>query len=607
MSDDQSLERQELLKYFRDETSELLDRIDADLLRLEAYAGAEPDAELVASLFRALHTIKGNAGMLDFHDVARVAHALENVVDLLRRGGLVLGGESVELLFEGRDLLTATIRSGLEEIDSPIGLRKYLSRLDSLLLEHEQITLGLDEAAGPAEAAMAQAVVDAFLSAEPARVPLQPAMDGAEREPVRPVPQRPMTTHRTETVRVDVERLDLLMNLVGELVINRTRIADIAATFARSLGNRANGHAGLETLAKELAESAALLGRTTNEIQESIMKVRMIPIGTVFERFPRLVRDLARSRNKEVELVIEGADTDLDKTIVDHIGEPLLHLVRNCIDHGVEEPRVREANGKVRAGRIRLGAFHEGNQIIIEVEDDGAGIDLVKVRDRAIRLGLVAENDTRTERELMQLIFFPGFTTAEHVDDVSGRGVGMDVVKRTVLGLKGSFETDSTRGAGTRFTIKLPLTLAIIEALLVSVGTELYAIPLDAVIESQRVDPTEVRFLHGGEVITVRDVVIPLIRLGDFLGVATRRQPTDKVMIVIVGVGGRQVGLVVDGFQGEQEIVIKPLSDIVGRVAGISGATILGNGSISLILDVHTLIAAVYEGGKGARAEFSAV
>jgi two-component system chemotaxis sensor kinase CheA len=261
----------------------------------------------------------------------------------------------------------------------------------------------------------------------------------------------------------------------------------------------------------------------------------------------------------------------------------------------------------VRAGRIRLGAFHEGNQIIIEVEDDGAGIDLVKVRDRAIRLGLVAENDTRTERELMQLIFFPGFTTAEHVDDVSGRGVGMDVVKRTVLGLKGSFETDSTRGAGTRFTIKLPLTLAIIEALLVSVGTELYAIPLDAVIESQRVDPTEVRFLHGGEVITVRDVVIPLIRLGDFLGVATRRQPTDKVMIVIVGVGGRQVGLVVDGFQGEQEIVIKPLSDIVGRVAGISGATILGNGSISLILDVHTLIAAVYEGGKGARAEFSAV
>ena len=303
------------------------------------------------------------------------------------------------------------------------------------------------------------------------------------------------------------------MNLVGELVINRTRISDIALNLTRVLGNHGNGTASLESLAKQLAESAALLGRTTNEIQESIMKVRMIPIGTVFERFPRLVRDLARSRNKEVDLVIEGAETDLDKTIVDHIGEPLLHLVRNCIDHGIEEPRVREARGKPRAGKIRLRAFHEGNQIIIEVEDDGAGIDLTKVRERAIRQGLVAENDTRSERELMQLIFFPGFTTAEHVDDVSGRGVGMDVVKRTVIGLKGSFETDSARTLGTKFTIKLPLTLAIIQALLVSVGTELYAIPLDAVIESQRIDPTDLRLLHGGEVITVRGVVIPLIRL----------------------------------------------------------------------------------------------
>jgi two-component system chemotaxis sensor kinase CheA len=207
----------------------------------------------------------------------------------------------------------------------------------------------------------------------------------------------------------------------------------------------------------------------------------------------------------------------------------------------------------------------------------------------------------------MQLIFFPGFSTAEHIDDVSGRGVGMDVVKRTVLGLKGSFETDSLRGFGTKFTIKLPLTLAIIQALLVSVGSELYAIPLDAVIESQRVDPSDLRYLHGGEVITVRGVVIPLIRLADFLGVPPRRGAADKIMIVIVGVGGRQIGLVVDGFQGEQEIVIKPLSDVVGRIAGISGATILGNGSISLILDVHTLAGAVHEGGQGARAEFTAV
>jgi two-component system, chemotaxis family, sensor kinase CheA len=602
---DESLERAELLKYFRDETSELLERIDADLLLLETLLG-EPvvDAELVASLFRALHTIKGNAGMLEFYDVARVSHALENVVDLVRNGRLDLTVESIELLFEGRDLLTTTIQSGIEGAESPMGLRKYLQRLDNLLLANEQAIAEEAAQAGPVDLDAAQAVVDAFLTGAPAAAPA-PAPEPATR--ARPAAPRPSTAPRTETVRVDVERLDLLMNLVGELVINRTRIADIAATFSRTLANRSNEGSSLDALAKELAESAALLGRTTNEIQESIMKVRMIPIGTVFERFPRLIRDLARSRNKEVELIIEGAETDLDKTIVDHIGEPLLHLVRNCIDHGIEDPRTREARGKPRAGTIRLGAFHEGNQIIIEVEDDGAGIDLPKVRERAVRLGLLTDGEARTERELIQLIFFPGFTTAEHVDDVSGRGVGMDVVKRTILGLKGSFETDSIRGVRTKFTIKLPLTLAIIEALLVRVGSELYAIPLDAVIESQRIDPDELRVLHGGEVITVRGVVIPLIRLADFLGVPSDRRPSDKVMIVIVGVGGRQIGLVVDGFQGEQEIVIKPLADVVGRIPGISGATILGNGSISLILDVHTLVAAAHDGDQSAHAEFSVV
>ncbi len=606
---DEQAEREELLKYFRDETAELLARIDADLLRMESFAGlTDLDAELVGSLFRGLHTIKGNAGMLDFHDVARVAHALENVVDLLRNRSLDLTVENVEMLFEGRDLLTATIRAGLEGGEAPYGLRRYLQRLDNMLMARERAAADEEEHVGPVDLESAQAVVDAFLSgAPPPPPPPREAAEPAVAERPAAGAAAPRATARTETVRVDVERLDLLMNLVGELVINRTRISDIAANLSRALGGRANVNPALDSLAKALAESAALLGRTTNEIQESIMKVRMIPIGTVFERFPRLVRDLARSRGKEVELVIEGAETDLDKTIVDHIGEPLLHLVRNCIDHGIEDPKTREARGKHRTGRIRLGAFHEGNQIIIEIEDDGAGIDLSKVRDRAVHQGMLAENDARSDRELMQLIFFPGFSTAEHVDDISGRGVGMDVVKRTIIGLKGSFETDSVRGTGTKFTIKLPLTLAIIQALLVSVGTELYAIPLDAVIESQRVDPDDLRLLHGGEVITVRGSVIPLVRLADFLGVPSRRRAGDKVMIVIVGVGGRQVGLVVDGFQGEQEIVIKPLSDVVGRIPGLSGATILGNGSISLILDVHTLVGAVHEGSRGARAEFSAV
>jgi len=571
----------ELLKYFQDETSELLAGIDSDLLKLEADLGrAAADSEVIASLFRALHTIKGDAGMLGFDEVASVSHALENLVDSLRGGRLGLSSETIELLFEGRDLLTATIRSGIDGTQAPPALDEYLRRLDIVLAAGKDGRAGVGREEGAIDLELVPAV-----------------------EPTRSVPAKELAAQRTETVRVDVDRLDQLMNLVGELVINRTRISDIAATLTRAIGN---GNATLGALAKELAESAALLGRTTNEIQESIMKVRMIPIGTVFERFPRLVRDLARSLNKEVELVVEGAETDLDKTIVDHVGEPLLHLVRNCIDHGIEDPGLRESRGKPRTGTIRLGAFHEGNQIIIEIEDDGAGIDLQRVRGRAIEMGLLAESEQRSDRELMQLICAPGFSTADRVDAVSGRGVGMDVVKRTVLGLKGSFEIDSVPGQGTKFTIKLPLTLAIIQALLVSVGKELYAIPLDAVIESQRVDPSELRTLHGGEVIVVRGAVVPLIRLADFLGVASSRGPNEKVMIVIVGVAGRQVGLVVDGFQGEQEIVIKPLSDVVGRIPGISGATILGNGSISLILDVHALTAA-QESGRGARAEFLAV
>ena len=336
------------------------------------------------------------------------------------------------------------------------------------------------------------------------------------------------------------------------------------------------------------------------------MKVRMVPIGQVFDRFPRMVRDLAKARKKEITLQISGADTDLDKTIVDEVGEPLMHLVRNCVDHGIEPPEVRESRGKPRHGTLKLNAYHEGNQVIIEISDDGGGIDLARVREKAIRLGVIGEADRLTDREIIELIFTPGFSTAAEITDVSGRGVGMDVVKKNILRLKGVFDVDSVQGEGTRFTMKLPLTLAIIQALLVRVAQELYSIPLDAVIESQRIDASEVRTVHGGEVITLRGQVVPLIRVGEFFRLDAPRD-AEKVMIVIVGLQGRQVGLVVDSFQGEQEIVIKPLSDVIGRIAGISGATILGNGSISLIIDVHSLVAAAHGSGRVTRAEFSGV
>jgi two-component system chemotaxis sensor kinase CheA len=639
---DELFNREEFVAYFRDEAEELLQQIDGDLLKLEeCVTSGEPNAEIVNSLFRALHTIKGSGGMLGFTDVQEVAHKLENLADLLRKDRMPLSESCVDILFNGRDFLTDLVESAVTIAPPPSGLGEYLSRLDQFVAIYEETSNVIEgkaaemsfEAAAQEENKASVAEVDAF-EAEVARLLAEAEAQSPEPAPVitpevAPVvipavaaeapakPQNPADAKRSsvhQTIRVDIERLDALLNLVGELVINRTRISDIASTLERLMNDKATvgvnamgaQHGIIAPLAKDLADSAALLARTTNEIQESIMKVRMVPIGQVFERFPRLVRDVAKARGKEVQLVISGAETDLDKTIVDEVGEPLMHLLRNSVDHGIEPPDAREQRGKPRAGTISLNAYHEGNQIIIEVADDGGGIDLEKVRARGIRQGLISSEDRLTDRELIELIFTPGFSTADVISDVSGRGVGMDVVKKNITRLKGVFDVDSVAGAGTRFTIKLPLTLAIIQALLVRVVDELYAIPLDSVIESQRVEMPDVRTVHGNEVITLRGQVVPLVRIADLFELGGQRDP-EKVMIVIVGLQGKQVGLVVDSFEGEQEIVIKPLSDVVGRIPGISGATILGNGSISLIIDVHSLVSDAYVGGKAARAEFSGV
>jgi two-component system, chemotaxis family, sensor kinase CheA len=670
MGADEFFDRSEFIQYFRDETDDLLQQIDADLLRLEHFVDTGAlDAELVNSLFRALHTVKGSAGMLEFGAVQQVAHKLENVFDLLRKDRMPLTEQCVNLLFEGRDVLTALVRAAVAGGEEPRGVEEYVERLDAFAAVYDSTAQAIEgprsetdeeeaalapvdeeevsafeaevarmlaeaqadrrereaEAAATAsavEADAAQAAVDALFGAEGVAAV---AHDGAaaavppSQQSVSPIATTPAAAAtpagaqtkravaaKNQTIRVDIDRLDLLLNLVGELVINRTRISDIATTLSRELGSNGRASDDLSALAKDLAESSALLARTTNEIQESIMKVRMVPIGQVFDRFPRMVRDLAKARGKEIHLEIAGAETDLDKTIVDEVGEPLMHLVRNCVDHGIEPPDVREARGKPRHGTIKLNAYHEGNQVIIEISDDGGGIDVARVREKAIRIGAIGEADRLTDRELVELIFTPGFSTADQITDVSGRGVGMDVVKKNILRLKGIFDVDSVPGEGTRFTMKLPLTLAIIQALLVRVAQELYSIPLDAVIESQRIDAADVRTVHGGEVITLRGQVVPLVRVGEFFRLGAPRDP-EKVMIVIVGLQGRQVGLVVDSFQGEQEIVIKPLSDVIGRIAGISGATILGNGSISLIIDVHSLVAAAHGSGKVTRAEFSGV
>lgn len=658
MADD-LFDKQEFVSYFRDESDELLQQIDGDLLKLEESVGeGHADPEIINSLFRALHTVKGSSGMLGFSDVQNLAHKLENLCDLLRKERMPLSESIVDILFGGRDFLTQLIEVAINGGDLPDDLSAYTAQLDQSVAVYEQTSHVIEGTASGAasfeavattgtasksaqdlaafeaeverllEAASAKKAEEASAVAavapvsdpvvatvvapvemigEPAINVQQPEKVAAEKATAEKGPAQKRTS-LNQTIRVDIDRLDTLLNLVGELVINRTRISDIATTLERLVSDRAlEASSGLVgPLAKDLADSSALLARTTNEIQESIMKVRMVPIGQVFDRFPRLVRDVAKARGKEVQLEISGAETDLDKTIVDEVGEPLMHLLRNCVDHGIETPDFREKHGKPRAGTIALNAYHEGNQIIIEVSDDGGGIDLERVRARGINQALIGPDDRLSDRELIELIFTPGFSTAEVISDVSGRGVGMDVVKKNITRLKGVFDVDSISGSGTKFTIKLPLTLAIIQALLVRVVDELYAIPLDSVIESQRVEMTDVRTVHGNEVITLRGQVVPLVRIAEFFELGGKRDP-EKVMIVIVGLGGRQVGLVVDSFQGEQEIVIKPLSDVVGRIAGISGATILGNGSISLIIDVHSLVSEAYTGGKATRAEYSGV
>jgi len=634
-TNDDFFDRTEFVQYFRDETEEILQRIDSDLLRLERFVGTGTiDAEIVNALFRGLHTVKGSAGMLDFKDVAEVAHKLENLFDLLRKDRMPLSETCINLLFEGRDILTDLVHAAVDNGEVPAGVPQFTARLDAFASVYESTAVAIDgkhpepsadqlEALAPVDTAQVEAfeaeIARVLAAANAPAAGLGPAagtvnapaptvaaaVTAAVQPGVAATAPVGAATAKNQTIRVDIERLDMLLNLVGELVINRTRISDIANTLARSINDQ---HATIDVsaLAKDLAESSALLARTTNDIQESIMKVRMVPIGTVFDRFPRMVRDLAKTRQKEVTLELNGGDTDLDKTIVDEVGEPIMHLVRNCVDHGIEEPDVREANGKPRAGILQLNAYHEGNQVIVEIVDDGGGIPLDKVRARAIKQGLITETDRPSDREIMEFIFAPGFSTAEVVTDVSGRGVGMEIVKKNITRLNGVFEVDSVLGKGTKFTIKLPLTLAIIRALLVRVANELYSIPLDAVLESQRIPAGSVRTVHGREVITLRGQVVPLIRVGEFFGLGNPRHP-DKVMIVIVGLQGRQVGLVVDSFQGEQEIVIKPLSDVIGAIAGISGATILGNGSISLILDVHSLVTTAHSARRSTRAQLTGV
>ncbi|KNH22666.1 chemotaxis protein CheA [Priestia megaterium] len=378
-----------------------------------------------------------------------------------------------------------------------------------------------------------------------------------------------------KTIRVNIDRLDSLMNLFEELVIDRGRLEQISKELNNS----------------ELDETVERMSRISGDLQTIILNMRMVPVETVFNRFPRMVRQLSKDLGKQIELQIVGADTELDRTVIDEIGDPLVHLLRNAVDHGIEMPQARLENGKNEKGTIRLKAYHSGNHVFIDLEDDGAGINREKVLQKALDRGIIDGKtaETLTDKQVYELIFASGFSTAEQISDVSGRGVGLDVVKNTIESLGGSVTIDSNEGYGSRFSIQLPLTLSIISALLVQMSEERYALPLSSIIETAIVQPKEVMYVHGQKVIDFRGAIIPLIDLKELFTVPNSVQG-DHYSVVIVKKGEKTAGLIVDSFIGQQEIVLKSLGHYLPGVFAISGATILGDGQVALIIDCNALI-----------------
>ena len=404
----------------------------------------------------------------------------------------------------------------------------------------------------------------------------------AEQSPSRQDSAAPPKPKTSTTIRVDHERLDHLMNLIGELIINRNRFAMLSKSLEENPDQ-------VEQVAQQLTESTYAMARISDDLQDTIMQVRMVAVSAVFSRFPRLVRDLSRKSGKDVELITEGEETELDKSIVEVIGDPLVHLIRNSMDHGLEGREERIAAGKPPTGRVWLRAYHKGNSVAIEVEDDGRGIDPEKMRMVAVRKGLMSEEEAARldDREAVDLIFAPGFSSAEKITDISGRGVGMDVVRTNIKNLKGTVNVTSELGKGSKMTLVLPLTLAIIDALMVTVAGATYAIPLDAVSETTKIEAETLTDVSGRKAVTLRDEVLGIVELTDLLGLPKNTNQREILPVVVITDNDRRLGLVVDRLLERQEVVIKPLGTYLGDIDGISGATIMGDGSVVLILDPH--------------------
>jgi len=680
---------------FLSEAQESVDLLGKDLLRLEG--AGEPDPDLLNAVFRAAHTLKGLASMFGVDRMARLAHALEDVLDDVRMGRRHADRATIDLLLEAPEVFTrimaeeatgatpqtgdtatalatrlragATaapaeagdaldgvglgpeIRAVLTEYEehrlrsnvgkgipllrvkvsfdlgafdrelSALSTRlKRLGEVVSTLPSHDVTdpeAIGFDllffspepldairRAVGPAGVVERIEPVSgrepgaaAARPRTPAGSPTEPAAGGAAAAPPAtsyspvpgPEPEVPSIRSASQAVRVDIRKLDRLMNVVGDLVLVKASLGAVA--------ERLKIEGGDPVLTAELHRANRTLERKLAELQSGILEVRMVPLEQVFDKLARMVRKISREVGKEIELAVAGGDVEIDKLIVEELSDPLMHLIRNAIDHAVEPAEVRERMGKPRAGRVSLSATQKGNHVEIVVEDDGAGIDEDRIREVAVQRGLATAEAVRdlSRREVMNLIFVPGFSTARQVTSLSGRGVGMDVVKNNIANLSGIIELRSVRGHGTRFEITLPTTLAIVRALVAAVAGRTYAIPLNSVMEILQVSAAEVRTLSTREVISVRGATLPLVRLSSFFALSGARA-ADPFYVVVVGLAQERLGVAVDDLLGQQDIVVKPLGKALHGIRGIAGATDLGDLHTVLVLDVGAIIEDVTSG-----------
>ncbi len=668
---------QEIVDDFIQEALELLESLNENFIELEK----QPDnKDILNTIFRAAHTIKGSAGFLGFQNIIELAHSAENILNKLRQGEMVLTAEMTDYLLKAMDTLKAMIitisetgtegnppidntelikklnemseglnietpspkeESSLSEgegvkidpacsegqharlaDDSGSGKKKTKNLGDILLEDNliskeelEQIYMEKEEEErgikGPEEKPKAESVdvepppvADAsFLSVKSDSPSAEATAEECRNKPspvskpLPVIPQKPVPVHMSEiketTVRVGIERLDNVMNLVGELVLARNRLFNISSKLESKYAD--------DDLSSVLAQVVANLNLVTTDLQLAVMKTRMQPVKKVFSKFPRMVRDLSRELGKDIDLQIFGEETELDKSVIEEIGDPLVHLIRNSVDHGIEDKEGRIKNGKPERGTIKLVAEHEGNYIIISVTDDGGGIDANIIKQKAVEKGVIDEKTAinLSDKDALNLIFTPGFSTKDKATEISGRGVGMDVVKTNIQKLNGIIEIDSKPGRGSDIILKLPLTVAIIQTLIVGVEGQVFAIPLNSIVETLRIKESTIQTIDKHEVINLRESVLSLLRLGNEFEIYENTDKdfssyTDKeIYIVVVALAEKKVGIAVDNLYGQEEVVIKSLGDYELGYKGISGATITGDGKVVLIIDVASMIDAV--------------